>query len=54
MINLATSIIIGTATKPINTIEASKNGYIVCEIPDSEFDPSMLGSKLEDFEQWDN
>lgn len=46
------SVIIGSAIKPINIDEASKNGYIICEIPDSEFDPKMIGSKIEDFENW--
>jgi hypothetical protein len=48
------SVIIGSAIKPINMDEASKNGYIICEIPDNEFDPKMLGSKIEDFEQWND
>jgi hypothetical protein len=48
------SVIIGSAIKPINIGEASKNGYIICEIPDKEFDPKMIGSKIEDFDYWND
>ena len=48
------NMIIGSAIKPININEASSKGYIVCEIPDDEFDPAMLGSILDNFELWDN
>jgi len=48
------SVIIGNAIKPINIDEASKQGYIICEIPDTEFDPSMLGSKIDNFDVWDD
>jgi hypothetical protein len=49
-----TSVIIGSAIKPINIEEASSKGYIICEIPDNEFDPSMLGKKIEEFDNWEN
>jgi hypothetical protein len=48
-----TSVIIGSAIKAINIEDASKKGYVVCEIPDHEFDPSMIGKKIEDFDLWD-
>jgi hypothetical protein len=47
------NVIIGSAIKPINIEDASKNGYIVCEMPDAEFTPDLIGSKIEDFETWD-
>lgn len=48
------NVIIGSAIKSINIDDASKNGYIICEIPDEEFSPDLLGRKIEDFDQWDN
>lgn len=45
------NIIIGTATRPVNEAEASKNGYKVFEIDDKEFSVEMIGSKLESFEE---
>jgi len=48
------SVIIGSAIKPIHMESASQKGYIICEIPDDEFNPQMLGSKIEDFDHWNS
>lgn len=45
------NIIVGTAVKPVDETDASQKGFRVYEIPDSEFNPSMLGGKLESFEK---
>jgi hypothetical protein len=42
--------IIGNAIKPIDISEASKKGYLVFEIDDTEFKADMLGSKIESFD----
>ena len=44
-------IIIGSAVRPIDESEASKNGYKVFEIDDKDFRVEMIGSKLESFEE---
>lgn len=43
-------IIVGSAINPINIDEASKNGRIVYEIDDVDFDRSLIGQKLIDYE----
>lgn len=43
------NVIIGTATRPVDTASASENGYRVYEIDDSEFKEEMLGSKIVDY-----
>lgn len=45
------NIIIGTAIRPINETIAADKGYKVYEIDESEFKPSMLGSKLQKFDK---
>lgn len=45
------NIIIGTAAKMIDEMSALNKGYKVYEIQDSEFKPSMLGSKLTGFDK---
>lgn len=43
------NIIVGNAARPIDEKTASKNGYKIYEIADSEFKTEMLGAKLEGF-----
>lgn len=45
------NIIIGSATRPVDQRDASKNGYKVFEIENSKFSFDMIGSKLESFEE---
>lgn len=45
------NVIIGTATKLVDEKNAADKGYAVYEIKESEFRPSMLGSKLNGFEK---
>ena len=45
------NIIIGSATRPVDESEASRNGYKVFEIEDSEFSVEMIGSRLESFDE---
>lgn len=54
IIRQSDNVIIGSAIKPIHLESASQKGYIVCEIPDNEFNTQMIGSKIENFEQWDD
>jgi hypothetical protein len=51
LVRFSDNIIIGSAVKPIDEISASKNGYLVYEIADEEFNVAMIGSKLESFEE---
>lgn len=44
-------LILGSATRPVDIKTASKNGYLVFEIADEDFNVEMLGSKLESFEE---
>lgn len=44
-------IIIGSAVRPMDEVEASKRGYKVFEVDDADFDVSMIGSKLESFDE---
>lgn len=44
------NVIVGTAFRPIDEASASKSGCRVYDIPDAEFNESLLGSKLESFE----
>jgi len=50
IVNNSTKKIIGTAAKPMDEEDSSKRGYLIYEIPDSEFSPSMLGATLEGFD----
>lgn len=43
------NVIIGNATRQVDEVQMSKNGYKVFEIEDYEFSISMLGMKLESF-----
>lgn len=45
------NVIIGCATRPVDEAEASRNGNKVFEIDDAEFSITMLGSKLEGFDE---
>lgn len=51
LINISDNTIIGCASRPIDEIQAEKDGYKVFEIDDSEWKPSMLGSKVESYEE---
>ena len=44
-------IIVGSATRPVDESEASRNGYLIFEMEDSEFKVEMIGSKLESFDE---
>ncbi len=44
------NMIVGSAINPINTNEASKNNRIVYEIDDKDFDVSLIGKILTDYE----
>ena len=44
------NVIVGSAVNPINVDEASKNNRIVYKIDDEDFNQSMIGQKLTDFE----
>lgn len=46
------NVIIGTAVNTLNVDALSKQGYILCEIPDNEFTLDLLGSKIENYEDW--
>jgi hypothetical protein len=48
------NVIIGSAIKAINIDEFSKKGYVIFEIPDKEFTPKLIGSKLEEYEHWND
>ncbi len=45
------NVIVGNALRPVDEVQLSKNGYKVFEIDDSEFSISMLGSKLDGFQE---
>ena len=45
------NIIIGSATRPVDESEASRNGYKIFQIEDSEFKVEMIGSRLESFDE---
>ena len=51
LINISDKTIIGCASRPIDEVQAKKDGYDVFEIEDSEWNPSMLGSKVESYEE---
>lgn len=44
-------VIVGTAVNYIDEVSVSASGCKVYELPDEEFDPSLLGKKLESFER---
>lgn len=50
-VGLDSRIILGCANAKINEDQALKDGYEVFEIDDAEWSPTMLGSKLEGFEE---
>lgn len=45
------NIIVGSATRPVDEKEASRNGYKIFEIDDKEFSVDIIGSKLESFDE---
>jgi hypothetical protein len=45
------NVIIGSATRPVDELLASRNNYRVYEIDDTEFSIDMLGSKLAGFDE---
>lgn len=45
------NVIVGTAVKAIDEASASKSGCKVYELPDEEFDISLMGKKLESYER---
>lgn len=49
IVDAKTNKIVGSAAKPVNEEQCSKNGQKVYEIDDKEYSHSMLGSKIEDF-----
>jgi hypothetical protein len=51
LVRQSDKVIIGTATKLIDEKSAADKGYDVYEIQESEFKPSMLGSKLQGFDK---
>lgn len=51
LVDAKTQIIVGTAIKPISEESCSKNGQRIYEIDNKEFSYSMIGAKLEDFEE---
>ena len=51
LVNTVDKIIIGCASRPIDEKQAKVDGYDVFEIDDKEWSPSLLGSKLESYEE---
>lgn len=47
-------VIVGSAVRPMDEVEASKRGYKVFEVDDSDFDVGMIGSRLESFSEVNN
>lgn len=45
------NVIIGSAVRPMDEVQASKNGYKIFEIDDTEFSVSMIGQKLDGFDE---
>jgi hypothetical protein len=45
------NVIIGNATRPVDEVTASANGYKVYEIDPQEWNPEMIGSVLDSFEE---
>lgn len=43
------SVIIGCSVKPVNEEDMSRQGNVVFEVDDSEFDYKMIGQKLQEF-----
>lgn len=44
------NVVIGSAINAMNIDDASKQGYVIYEIDDSEFTPELLGSTLDHFD----
>ena len=51
LVRQSDKIIIGTATKMVDEKNAAEKGFEIFEIPDSEFNPELLGSKLKGFDK---
>lgn len=45
------NMIVASAARRVDEVSASKNGYRVYEVDDSEFDDKMIGSYLQSFER---
>lgn len=50
LVDAKTNTIVGSAAKKVNEESCSKNGQKVYEIPDSEYNHSLIGTKIEDFQ----
>ena len=50
IVDAKTNRIVGSAAKPVDEQECSKNGQKVYEIDDAEYKHSMLGSTIENFQ----
>ena len=50
IVDAKTNKIVGSAAKPVDEKACSRNGQKVYEIDESEYNHSMLGSKIEDFQ----
>jgi len=50
IVRAADNVIVGSAINPININEASKNNRLVYEIDDKDFDVSLIGKILTDYE----
>lgn len=51
IVRASDKVIVGTSNNPINVDICSRNDRLVYEIDDNDFDKSMLGQKLTDFEE---
>lgn len=49
LVRVSDNVIVGCANNPINSKEASKQGRRVYEIDDEDFDTSMLGQQITEF-----
>lgn len=51
IVRASDNVIVGTSDNPINIADCSRNNRLVYEIDEKDFDKSMLGQKLENFEE---
>lgn len=50
LVRIEDNVIVGSANNPINVREASRQGRRVYEIDDKDFEPSMLGKQIMEYQ----
>lgn len=50
IVRVKDNVIVGSANNPVDNKEASKQGRRIYEIDNADFDSSMIGQKLTEFE----